>query len=143
MPNQVAATRPAWRVLKDLICLITFASIAVAATRPAWRVLKAQQSGRPAAAANVAATRPAWRVLKDSAYPAIRRTRVGCSDSTRLEGTERLDTCEPGIVHGCCSDSTRLEGTERLMRVALLTGHLTSCSDSTRLEGTESSICVL
>src|SRR6266567_2722331 len=65
-PERVAATRPAWRVLKDLgLLLLSGFHLVVAATRPAWRVLKeAKQAMACGRGARVAATRPAWRVLK-------------------------------------------------------------------------------
>src|SRR6266567_1689992 len=62
----VAATRPAWRVLKDPGPTRSARSIRVAATRPAWRVLKEQVYSRWQYNHVVAATRPAWRVLKDT-----------------------------------------------------------------------------
>ncbi len=61
----------------------------VAATRPAWRVLKDGDIAIGATPATVAATRPAWRVLKDSTGQRSESRRFCCSDSTRLEGTER------------------------------------------------------
>src|SRR6266704_2775565 len=67
-PERVAATRPAWRVLKEAKQAMACGRGArVAATRPAWRVLKGRHgAGFGPHQANVAATRPAWRVLKDS-----------------------------------------------------------------------------
>src|SRR5260370_7359763 len=61
-----------------------------AATRPAWRVLKAaaQRGGR--CHQGVAATRPAWRVLKAQRFVHLIIKSCRCSDSTRLEGAERL-----------------------------------------------------
>src|SRR6266851_3615070 len=86
----VAATRPAWRVLKDEEGAHRYAVVrAVAATRPAWRVLKDWIIAIGATPATVAATRPAWRVLKDSTGQRSESRRFCCSDSTRLEGTER------------------------------------------------------
>src|SRR6266700_3424905 len=66
--REVAATRPAWRVLKEAKQAMACGRGArVAATRPAWRVLKGRHgAGFGPHQANVAATRPAWRVLKDS-----------------------------------------------------------------------------
>src|SRR5260370_28310370 len=114
-----------------------------AATRPAWRVLKAaaQRGGR--CHQGVAATRPAWRVLKAQRFVHLIIKSCRCSDSTRLEGTERLakggDERRQSIVaatrpawrvlkascssvfwhlHMSCSDSTRFEGTERLAIMA-------------------------
>src|SRR6266702_2042603 len=89
--RRVAATRPAWRVLKGLLELHSEVRSLVAATRPAWRVLKGQAwLLHPRRDSVVAATRPAWRVLK----------------------VERK-TFHLGQFGQCCSDSTRMEGTER------------------------------
>ncbi len=112
--RRVAATRPAWRVLKDDLsrCLNVFWPCCSDSTR-----LEGTERRR-------------------------RRSPLGsrsgcCSDSTRLEGTDSLyrDCTKEGMSNGC-SDSTRLEGTERWgYRDRGDACH--RCSDSTRLEGTE------
>src|SRR6266699_1857029 len=53
----------------------------------------------------------------------ISRGMSGCSDSTRMEGTEscRLRPAPPECNLGC-SDSTRLEGTERCASVTIMPG---------------------
>src|SRR5216683_927778 len=109
----VAATRPAWRVLKVSPHSGPVSPPGVAATRPAWRVLK--DSVRVSIShkcAFVAATRPAWRVLKGDHIGGAIGDIGGCSDSTRLEGTERCRSDGQSHVGQGCSDSTRLEGTE-------------------------------
>src|SRR6266487_4531322 len=61
----------------------------------------------------VAATRPAWRVLKEQMHTATCQFPHGCSDSTRMEGTERAAArIDDLLKSSCCSDSTRMEGTE-------------------------------
>ncbi len=84
----------------------------------------------------VAATRPAWRVLKARYIGGNPGSILCCSDSTRMEGTERTEEWYAFLVELGCSDSTRMEGTERsLPRRRSFAGWC--CSDSTRMEGTE------
>src|SRR6266487_1017534 len=63
---------------------------AVAASRPAWRVLKAVLLGLIRGRCGVAASRPAWRVLKGNMMMLKNVYFGSCSVSTRMEGTERL-----------------------------------------------------
>ena len=67
----------------------------------------------------------------------ISRGMSGCSDSTRMEGTEscRLRPAPPQCNRGC-SDSTCMEGTESEV-IKVIGDEDRCCSDSTRLEGTE------
>src|SRR6266849_1472616 len=69
----------------------------VAAPRPAWRVLKAATRTTIVWGVRVAATRPAWRVLKGSVLQSLLSSDLGCSDSTRLEGTESGDHARGGV----------------------------------------------
>jgi len=109
----VAASRPAWGVLKDdnaeigpLLRLCCSDSTRMEGTE------RREASALIAKTISVAATRPAWRVLKEY-YRALEVSGgERCSDSTRMEGTERPTGMLIDYDYNGCSDSTRMEGTE-------------------------------
>src|SRR5712692_7627452 len=87
----------------------------------------------------VAATRPAWRVLKVPRTCRAWRGSACCSDSTRLEGTERRRMDQTGIPVGLVAATRPAWRVLKEVPSSCMIACSGGCSDSTRLEGTERS----
>src|SRR6266487_2813278 len=111
---------------------------AVAASRPAWRVLKAVLLGLIRGRCGVAASRPAWRVLKGNMMMLKNVYFGSCSVSTRMEGTESAKTAAAFTVLGLVAASRPAWRVLKVRLAVYCADREIRCSVSTRMEGTES-----